>query len=438
MYQPTVKINRQTLLDLRNSTKPTQKDIWKEKYRAEVKAVSPSLIRSKKRGKRSGHRQRLRGALQHDKIRINLPTIFLTNARSIINKFDELEARLSTDLLKNCCLLAITESWLSSNIQDSQIALEDYTLIRHDRSASSTNKTIGGGLLIYINNKWSDSYKLISTHRDPVLETMAIALRPHWSPREISTIIILIVYCSVFDNQSSSVVKETNNKLHEQLHKLEKKYPDGTIFAVGDFNSASINLPNYKQYVTCSTRKNKTLDKCYINKKVSYKTTQLPALLSSNGQISDHNAVFLSPKYTPTYQNKKQPKQVRMWTEANTEKLSDCFDDTDWSILIPADTDINHQAEVFTSYVNFCTDICVPVKSVRDTNDKPWITPQIKALLSQRRQAVGSRDQVTAHRLRSVIQREMREARKLYTQKVESRFQSKPAEAWSGLKSVLE
>ena len=31
----------------------------------------------------------------------------------------------------------------------------------------------------------------------------------------------------------------------------------------------------------------------------------------------------------------------------------------------------------------------------------------------------------------------MREARKLYTQKVESRFQSKPAEAWSGLKSVL-
>ena len=127
---------------------------------------------------------------------------------------------------------------------------------------------------------------------------MAIALRPHWSPREISTIIILIVYCSVFDHQSSSVVKETNNKLHEQLHKLEKKYPDGTIFAVGDFNSASINLPNYKQYVTCSTRKNKTLDKCYIKKKVSCKTTQLPALISSNGKISDHDAVLLSLKYT--------------------------------------------------------------------------------------------------------------------------------------------
>uniref|UniRef100_A0A1B8Y946 Uncharacterized protein n=1 Tax=Xenopus tropicalis TaxID=8364 RepID=A0A1B8Y946_XENTR len=53
-----------------------------------------------------------------------LPSIFLSNARSLANKLDEWKLRIATEkILMGCCILLITETWLNPCIPDSAIEL---------------------------------------------------------------------------------------------------------------------------------------------------------------------------------------------------------------------------------------------------------------------------------------------------------------------------
>ena len=72
---------------------------------------------------------------------------FLINARSIVNKRDELELYIAQE---NIDILGITESWLNDSILDSEIDLEGYTLLRRDRN--NNIKSRGGGVLFYVRN----------------------------------------------------------------------------------------------------------------------------------------------------------------------------------------------------------------------------------------------------------------------------------------------
>ena len=119
---------------------------------------NPGLLRSKKRGKKAGTSNKLRVNRYKGKIKVVLPSILLVNTNRLHNKIDELEATLSTKLLQNCCLLAITETWLNQNILDSQVALVNYTAVRLDRDGITTGKAIAGGLMLYINKHWCESY----------------------------------------------------------------------------------------------------------------------------------------------------------------------------------------------------------------------------------------------------------------------------------------
>lgn len=53
-------------------------------------------------------------------------------------------------------------------------------------------------------------------------------------------------------------------------------------------------LPTVKQYVSCPTKEERTLDLMYANIKDAYISTSLPPL----GR-SDHNLVHLKPCYVP-------------------------------------------------------------------------------------------------------------------------------------------
>lgn len=50
-----------------------------------------------------------------------LPSLFLTNARSIANKMDELRLLAATNFAgRDSCILLVTETWLHSSIPDSR------------------------------------------------------------------------------------------------------------------------------------------------------------------------------------------------------------------------------------------------------------------------------------------------------------------------------
>ena len=68
-------------------------------------------------------------------------SILYFNARSILPKFDELQA---VCLTLDPDIICITETWLSSDIEDQEIVLSGYYSCRLDRNRH------GGGLVIFL------------------------------------------------------------------------------------------------------------------------------------------------------------------------------------------------------------------------------------------------------------------------------------------------
>lgn len=78
----------------------------------------------------------------------------LINARSIVNKREELELYVNEE---NIDIIGITETWLNELILDSEVELEGYTLLRKDRSNGV--KTRGGGVAFYVKDSISVSVR---------------------------------------------------------------------------------------------------------------------------------------------------------------------------------------------------------------------------------------------------------------------------------------
>ena len=99
--------------------------------------------RKQKRGCRSGLLLRLRNQPHKPP----LPSMYLTNARSIVHKTDGLVLQLAGNTyVCDCCLLVITETWLHPQISDASVQLAGRTLLRWDRNKDS-DKSRGGGSL---------------------------------------------------------------------------------------------------------------------------------------------------------------------------------------------------------------------------------------------------------------------------------------------------
>lgn len=169
---------------------------------------------------------------------------------------------MTTKLLQNCFLIAICESWLTSKFMDPQIALANYVSIRADRFQATTGKTSWGGLAIYINKHRCESFQILWTHSGHNLETMATSLRPFWTHREESFIIVPLIYCTVYETTSTDVSRATTELTHKEVDELETSNPNATIIAPGNLDHVNITLPKYRQRVKCPTRGVRTLDKC--------------------------------------------------------------------------------------------------------------------------------------------------------------------------------
>lgn len=127
----------------------------------------------------------------------------------------------------------------------------------------------------------------------------------------------------------------------------------------------------------CDTRDYKTLDLLYANVKNAYGCSALPPL----GR-SDHNLVYIRSVYVPP-----TTRTVKIWSDSVYEALMDCFETTDWEVLCKShDEDIDSLTECITDYINFCVDNTVPTKKVKCySNNKPWVTPELKALLNEKK-----------------------------------------------------
>ena len=202
---------------------------------------------------------------------------------------------------------------------------------------------------------------------------------------------------------------------------------------LGDFNSCDLKktLPGFKQYVNVPTYKTKTIDLCYGNIPLAYKSRALPPI----GQ-SDHSTVHLIPTYKPRIQTEPViKKQVKVWTDECEETLRGCFECTDWDVLLDS-SNVDVAADVVSDYITFCEDLIVPTKTVLVyPNNKPWISKSLKHTLNEKKIAFQSGNRTDRKLIQVKLRKEIKENKRRYREKVEQQFQSgNLSDAWKGIK----
>ena len=85
---------------------------------------------------------------------------------------------------------------LHEYIPDSNTTVDGFQTVRTNRNHRESGKRKGGGLAILINNKWCHPGYVTIKERvcSSDIELLAVSLRPYYVPREVSQVIILVVY----------------------------------------------------------------------------------------------------------------------------------------------------------------------------------------------------------------------------------------------------
>ncbi|XP_073727635.1 uncharacterized protein [Misgurnus anguillicaudatus] len=155
---------------------------------------------------------------------------------------------------------------------------------------------------------------------------------------------------------------------------------------------------------------------------------------------SDHNLVYLQPVYKPLVC--RQPavsRTVRKWSDETNEALKDCFETTMWEELCNNHGEnIDNLTVCITDYINFCVENTVPSRTVRCfSNNKPWINPDIKTLLKEKKRIFKSGNKEDLRNVQRELRRKIREGKACYRRKMEDQLQqNNVSDVWKGLKTI--
>ena len=130
------------------------------------------------------------------------------------------------------------------------------------------------------NEMWCDHNNIqeFKSFCSPDLQFLTIKCRPHYLPREFSSITITAAYIPPQADTSMAL-----NELYLTLCKLETTYPEAAFIVAEDFNKAILKtrLPKFYQHIDCATRAGKTLDHSYSKFCDAYKALPRPGQLGT-------------------------------------------------------------------------------------------------------------------------------------------------------------
>ncbi|CAJ1081508.1 uncharacterized protein LOC121656906 [Xyrichtys novacula] len=412
----------------------TREQLMALRYATPLAGERPSIPEELKR-RRRGCRAGLKRRMKKRKFKPYIPAVITGNVRSLANKVDELEALTRTQReYRESSIMCFTETWLHEQIPDSNVTIPGFQTVRADRDTAATGKKKGGGVAVLVNNRWCHPGHVTVKERicSPDIELVAVGLRPYYLPREFTSVIAITAYIPPSGNAEAAC-----DAIHNVTAGLQTQHPGAFIIITGDFNHVSLSstLPTFYQFVTCTTRENKTLDLLYANVKDAYSATALPPLGKS-----DHNLVLLSPLYKPVVQQHPVTvKTVRKWSHEAMETLRGALEATDWDALYePHGEDIDGMTDCISEYIGFCIDNTIPTKEVRCyPNNKPWITSDLKALLNEKKRAFRSGDRAELKRVQKELKYSIRESKDIYRRKLEQRLaDNNTRDVWRGMREI--
>ena len=297
-------------------------------------------------------------------------SILYFNARSISPKLDDLRAVVAA---QNPSIICIVESWLSEDISDLEMSIENYHLTRLDRNRH------GGGVLIYIHTSLTWEVLLRGAND---LEFLSLSLT---SSGSLSKHCVSVLYrppsspVSFFDNLCTTLQFLSPHRF-------------SSFVLVGDFNINFFNKDHpyfcrlqsilqsfsLSQVVHTPTHKNSNGHASLIDLAlVSNKTQLLDCSVVPPLANADHNGLELSLKWKHCdKQVRITPRTVWRYKDADYRKACQMIDETDWDGLL-------HNDDIDCSTINWhnrfmeIMSTCIPQQSLKRRRNVPWLTKHI-------------------------------------------------------------
>ena len=186
-----------------------------------------------------------------------------------------------------------------TSLPDHCVSIPGFNLFRRDRIGSS-----GGRVCVYLGQKIPCS-RLDSCDQSDV-ESIWISLRPHKLPRDITSIILGVIYHSTSNREPENVV--LRDHVQNNLDSLLLKEPNALVILTGDFNPTSTGfkmkyttqVSHLKQLISFKTRDSAILDWLLTNRPKMFEVSRLPKVGSSDYTILAKPAQAISSKKTIT------------------------------------------------------------------------------------------------------------------------------------------
>ena len=309
---------------------------------------------------------------------VNIKVCYV-NARSLRNKFEDLEAIAAMDKYH---IIGVTESWLDTSNRDfiAEYSIPAYTIFSCERE-----NRLGGGVILYVHNSLYPT--LVKSESVTNIDTVFIEIKNGPSKVRIG-----LIYRP--PGQSVSTDQDLSDLIFASSNNCE------TIL-MGDFNlpvsrwggtytshsgrELYTNLleSDFCQHVDKPTRDNNILDLILSTTENLVNDTTVGPTFST----SDHRMITFSI-VTKTRPVKESKEKVPDYQRANFTKLRYLLNNTDWGEIV-LENNINKSWEAFTNKLNNAVSLCVPFRNRRSVlNSKPkWWNNEIKDSLARKKSA---------------------------------------------------
>ncbi len=356
----------------------------------------------------------------------SLPGFFLTNTRSLMNKFEELEILLNQTDISPVDVAVITETWQPDEVPNDFLEFDGFNLFSTTRSSQR-----GGGVAVYLRDNIPVSV-LSEVNVPTELECIWLRIQPHRLPRSVSGIVI----CAVYIPPKSEFQDLLINHIVLTLDSLKSKHPDVGVVILGDFNRTNISplcrAHNLKQVVDKPTREDAILDLIVTNLKSLFNT---PVVCSPIGR-SDHRTVYWSSDHRSS-KGRTLKRTVRPLRNHNLSNFGRWITSHSWSEVLDA-SNTSDKADAFYATMQKAMDIHFPPKVVKiHSQDKPWITPEIKELIKKRQIAFAEKKMYLWRFLRNKVIRAIDQAkRSFYNNRIQDLKTSDPSGWHKGIQLI--
>ena len=306
-------------------------------------------------------------------------TICHLNARSLKapNRINEIRATLVN--IHSFDLIAATETHLDQSVQEHEVELPSYHLHRNDRNRN------GGGVAIYSRDHLGAVRRYDLENPDIEIIWVEVRLankkhliascyRPPGQTRTVAQHFLTLfknsVEAALLSNPFSlTILGDLNDRctLWDSLHS------DSEL--KNDLHTLLLDLGLF-QLINTPTRGNHVLDLLISDSPIHfYDIGTLPSFSSL-----DHDIIY--GKFQYSYSSSSN--YVRRIWKYDLGNYSDLNNDISNNLTIPATNDLDQVTSHLTNHILNCMNKHIPnTKVIIRPKDKPWYTPEVKALYKQ-------------------------------------------------------